>query len=126
MILVRRQANRLLASLLFASVVIAGCSDVSFVERVTFVNGGDFPVRVEANDQENSGWLAIGIVEPNAETSFTDVLDMGELWVFRFRYLDHESAFEMSRLQLEQDDWNVQVPPELEAALWRAGLVPPP
>ncbi|MFN2525443.1 MAG: hypothetical protein ABR505_04165 [Actinomycetota bacterium] len=35
--------------------LLVGCSDVSFVERITFVNGGDFPAHVEVSDSTRAG-----------------------------------------------------------------------
>ena len=106
---------------------LVSCSDVAHVERITFVNAGDFPARVDVTDENRSGWLGIGIVPSNQETSFDEVIDQGETWVFRFDYAaKHQEEIELSRSDLERNRWTVEVPAEFEATLRELGVSPVP
>ena len=108
-------------------IALAGCSDVSFVERITVVNDGDFPAHVEVTDRARSGWLGLGVAQNHAETSFDQVIDQGETWVFRFDYIGkHHEDLEVSRSELERSSWTVEVPAEFAATLLDLGVSPPP
>ena len=110
-----------------AVLALAGCSEVAHVERITFVNNGDFPATVEVSDQDRSGWVDIGIAPSNEETSFEEVIDQGQTWVFRFGYAGkHQEELEVTRSDLERDGWTVEVPAEFEAALRELGVSPLP
>jgi len=108
-------------------IALTSCADVSFIEHITFTNNGDFPAHVEVRDTERSGWLGIGTALPNDETSFREVIDQGETWIFRFDYVgEHYEELEVSRASLERSDWRVGVPAEFDAALRELGFSPPP
>ena len=106
---------------------LVGCSDVAHVERITFVNDGDFPATIDVTDGDRSGWVEIGIAPSNQETSFDELVDQGETWVFRFDYAGkHQEELEVSRADLERDEWTVEVPAEFEATLRELGISPVP
>ena len=78
-------------------------------------------------DAERSGWLLLGRAEDNAETDFLEVIDQGDIWVFRFDYLgEHSEEIEMTRSDLESAEWTVPVPDEFAASLREMGFSPPP
>ncbi|MGH2809221.1 MAG: hypothetical protein ACRDKT_18295 [Actinomycetota bacterium] len=107
--------------------VLAGCADVSFVDRITVANDTDFPATVDVTDAARSGWLRLGLAQDVSETSFGNVIDQGDVWVFRFDYAGKfQQELEVTRADLERNDWTIMIPPEFETALREMGLDPPP
>lgn len=105
----------------------ASCSSVSFVERIVIVNQTDYPASVKISDASRKGWLDLAFAEEDAETSVQDVIDQGEVWVFRFEHEGvHEEEIAVPRSELSQANWNVEVPQKFEAALRELGIEPPP
>lgn len=109
------------------ALVAAACSDASFVNTVAFVNPTDYPAHVEVSDASRQRWLGLGIAQRDKETVVEDVIDQGEVWVFRFTYAgEHEEELEMSRSELIDVGWEVVVPQSFEDSLRRLGVKPPP
>ncbi|MDQ3766933.1 MAG: hypothetical protein M3346_06260 [Actinomycetota bacterium] len=104
----------------------ASCSDVSFVDAVTIVNQTDYPAHVDVSDASREGWLSLALAQADAETVVPDVIDQGELWVFRFEYGGrHQEQLELSRSDLVKTDWKVEVPRALEDSLQELDIEPP-
>ncbi|MDQ3784512.1 MAG: hypothetical protein M3360_06500 [Actinomycetota bacterium] len=102
------------------------CSDVSFVEAVTVVNRTDYPARVEVSNASREEWLGLTFTRADAETVVQDVIDQGEVWVFRFGYGSrHEEQFTISRSDLVKADWRVEVPQSFEESLRELSVEPP-
>jgi hypothetical protein len=105
-----------------ASTLATGCSDVSFIERVVIENNTVYAARVEVRGREG-GWLALTTVRQESTREVREVIDQGDLWVFRFTYAGYESFdVEISRKELEESGWSVEVPQELEEALRGQGV----
>jgi hypothetical protein len=115
------------APLAAALLLLPACSDVSFVGRVTVGNPTDFPVNVEVSGGRGEQWLSLGSAEANSEVTTRDVVDQGDVWVFRFDYLGaHGARVEMSRADLARAGWRVEVPQTLDEDLRAMGFRPPP
>jgi hypothetical protein len=109
------------------ALLAAGCSTVSFVDEITFVNQTDYPAHVEVSDASRQGWLNLTIAQRDVETTVRDVIDQGEVWVFRFDYAgQHEEEIEISRSELIRAEWKIEVPQSFGEALQRLGIEPPP
>jgi hypothetical protein len=107
--------------------VASGCSSVSFVSRVTIANPTDFPVNVEVSGEGRAKWLSLGSTEARSDATTRDVVDQGDVWVFRFDYLGvHGDTVEVSRADLAQAGWRVEVPQTVEEDLRALGFQPPP
>ena len=105
----------------------AACSDVSFVDEVTIVNDTEYPANVDVTGKERDGWLELTPVEPRSTTSVEDVIDQGEMWIFRFDYLGkHEEEVEISGRELARNDWSIEVPQSFEQRLRDLDVLPPP
>ena len=73
------------------------------------------------------GWLLLTTVEPQSTTTVEEVINQGEMWIFRFDYVGkYDQEVEMSRRQLEQDDWTIEVPRSFEQRLRELDFSPPP
>lgn len=102
------------------------CDGVSFVERIAFVNETDYSANVDVRG-EDGGWLGITTVQPHETREVGMVIDQGDRWTFRFAYGGHDSVeVEISKKELIDAGWRVEVPTELEEKLRAAGVAPPP
>jgi hypothetical protein len=101
------------------------CGAPSFVERITIVNPNEYDVLAEVSDG-SSGWLHLGTtIERESEEMIEQVADMGERWVFRFRFRDLEQEqVTLSRAALSSAGWRVEVPESLAERLRTRGEPP--
>ena len=112
--------------LLLVGLFLGACSNVSFVDEITFVNETDYPASVEVSDDSRQGWLDLTVAQRDRETTVQEVIDQGDVWVFRFDYAGkHVEELEISRSELVRAGWQVEVPPSFGDALKRLGVEPP-
>jgi hypothetical protein len=105
----------------------ASCSDVSFVDKLTIVNDTEYSPNVDVTGKERDGWLGLTVVEPQSTTSVEDVIDQGEVWIFRFDYVGkYEEEVEISRRELAGNGWTIEVPQSFEDRLRGLEVPPPP
>ncbi len=119
--------RRLVAGVSTSILVLGACSRVSFVDELSMVNGTEYSANVEVTDEERDGWLALNHSEPQSTTVVEDVIDQGEVWIFRFDYLGmNRVEVEVSSRELAQSDWSIEVPQSFEQGLRDMGVPPPP
>jgi hypothetical protein len=119
--------KRFLGALGACVFIVSACSDVSFVDSITIVNDTVYPAEAEVTGEDRNGWLRLTLAQQGAETTVEEVIDQGETWIFRFDYIGkHEEEVEISRQELEQDDWTIEVPSSFEQSLRDLGVPPPP
>jgi hypothetical protein len=76
---------------------------------------------------DRDGWLGLTLVPQRTTTTVEEVVDQGETWIFRFDYVGkYEEEIEVSRRELEQNDWTIEVPPSFAQHLRDLGVPPPP
>lgn len=115
---------------IFAVVLISfglgGCSDVAFVDRVTVVNNTEYSAEVDVSDADRDSWLGLGRSLPGSEQTFEQVIDQGDVWAFSFDYVGrHQEDIEVSRADMERNDWRVEIPQSFEDRLRDLGVPPP-
>jgi hypothetical protein len=119
--------RRLVAGVSTSILVLGACSSVSFVDELSIINDTEYSANVEVTDEGRDGWLALNNVESQSTTVVEDVIDQGEVWVFRFEYLDrYQVEVEVSSRELAQSDWSIEVPQSFEQGLRDMGVPPPP
>jgi hypothetical protein len=115
------RTTRVIASATFLLIVATGCTEPRHVDHITIRNGSPYSLTVSVADRGRDGYLGLGVVPREGEQTFTQVLDQGDLWVFRFTYGGEEAAeLPVTRAQLQRDRWTVEVPEEVSSTL--AGL----
>lgn len=102
------------------------CSDVQFVDRIVIDNPTRFHANVDVSDGARESWLALAAVETGTQSVVEQVVDQGSTWVFRFAYSGHQQEIRLSRAELADAGWRVEVPTSFEAALRDRGISPPP
>jgi hypothetical protein len=119
--------KRFVAAVGACVVLLGACSDVSFVDEVTIVNDTEYSANVDVVGMTRDGWLGLTVVAPQSTTTVEEVIDQGEMWIFRFNYVGrYEEEVEISRRELEQNDWTIEVPQSLEQRLRDLDVPPPP
>jgi hypothetical protein len=112
-----------------AACALAGiaCSVASFVDEVTIVNDTEYSANIDVTGKTRNGWLGLTAVQPESTTTVEEVIDQGEMWIFRFDYVGkHDEEVEVTRSELEGNDWTVEVPESFEQQLHDLDVPPPP
>jgi hypothetical protein len=119
--------KRFLATVGACVFVASACSDVSFVDEVMIVNDTEYSANVEVTGKSRDGWLELTVVGPESTRTVGGVIDQGEVWIFRFDFVGkHQEDVEISRRELERNEWTIEVPLSFEQRLRELGLSPPP
>jgi hypothetical protein len=96
--------------------------DPATVDRVTIRNDTEFDLDVAASASDHDGWTPIGIALAGSERSFEQVIDHGDEWVFRFHGQGRAGGeVQMTRAQLDANDWVLTVPSSVGDRIRAAG-----
>ena len=99
----------------------------AFVDEVSVTNPSEYDIGVQVSDGDGDGWVAVTTVSRRSTNTTSDVIDQGEVWVFRFRAQGREGGeLRVERRDLEQAGWTVLVPDEVIQHLRDIGAPPPP
>jgi hypothetical protein len=113
------------ALVLVALSSLTACDEPTFVERLVVVNETDYHANVDVRGMEG-GWLGLTKVPANQDREVGDVIDQGPSWTFRFSYGSRAPVdVTMSKQELIEAGWQVEVPAELEDRLQAEGVPPP-
>jgi len=94
-----------------------------YVSRVTFQNSTPYELTIEASGGHGDGWLPLGTIDRRSATPVGEVYDMGATWEFRVWAQGQEAGrFRLTRAQLEQSGWKVQIPRKIGDDLTAAGV----
>ena len=97
------------------------------VARITFENPTAYALDIEVSSGREGGWTSAGSVRQKSTAEVSEVIDQGEVWVFRFDSQGHSGGeLRLSRSELEASGWRVSIPDEVSARLTRAGAPPNP
>jgi hypothetical protein len=114
------------ALLVATLLVLSACESVSFIDRVVIINNTDYTAQTDVRGR-GSGWLALATVGADETREVGQVIDQGELWIFRFAYgVNDPVEVEISRKELVDANWEIEVPSEFEEGLRDEGVPPPP
>ena len=98
-----------------------------YVSRVTFQNPTPYELTVEASGAHGDGWLQLGTIDRRSATQVGEVYDVGGTWEFRVWAQGQEAGrFRLTRAQLEQSGWKVQIPRKIGDDLTAAGVARQP
>jgi hypothetical protein len=119
-------SRRVLVEFIFVGVtaaVLVSCSGPPpTVDRITISNPTGYDLEVQVSDANRDGWLPTGIVEAGSEQISEQVIDQGEVWIFRFLHWgDPVGELELARSELERNGWRLEVPAQVEERLRHLG-----
>jgi hypothetical protein len=109
-------------------VALFACSGpVPTVDRVVVVNRTAYDVNVEVRANDDSGWTEVGQARHDAETLFQEVVDQGATWIVHLHYGGKDAGeITLSRRQLADNRWRIDVPEDVARRLAEQGISPPP
>jgi hypothetical protein len=97
------------------------------VPRLTIDNPTDYALAIEVRPAGDPAWTSAGSVAQRSTGVVEEVVDQGEVWVFRFDSQGHTGGeLQLTRAELEQSGWRVEVPHEVGTRLARKGAQPTP
>ena len=96
----------------------------TFTDQVAVVNDTPYSVNVDVHGER--GRIGLGAVPAGETMAISDVLDQGDTWTFEFSYADVEDAGELqiTRDDLETNDWTIEVPDDVSHRIQREGIGP--
>ena len=95
------------------------------IDRISLENPTVYDLSIEATGHDRDGWVAITTARREATTVAEEVLDLGEVWLFRFSSQGEDGGeLRLTRAQLERDDWRVRIPEGVGQRLGEAGAPP--
>lgn len=111
-----------------AMAFVAGLSgDPTTVPRITFENPTDYALSIEVRPGDDPAWTSAGSVAQRSTEVVEEVVDQGDIWVFRFDSQGRAGGeLQVTRAELEQSGWRVEVPHEVGARLAQQGAPPTP
>jgi hypothetical protein len=115
--------RRLFGVWLVTLVWLAACSGPApTVDEITVANPTDYELEIDVTGEDRDGWLPVTIVQARSEAVARGVIDQGEIWIFRFRYVGEAvGELSLSREELERSGWRLDVPEEVEERLQQIG-----
>ncbi len=97
------------------------------VPRLTFENPTEYALSIEVSPGTGTDWTSAGFVAQRATAVVEEVIDQGDVWVFRFHGQGEPGGeLRLTRAELEASNWKVIVPAEVGRRLAEAGAPPTP
>jgi hypothetical protein len=97
------------------------------VSRITFENPTAYALDIEVSPGTDTGWTSAGSVRQQSTTDVQEVLDQGDVWLFRFDSQGESGGqLRMSRTELEAAGWRIVIPTDVGLRLAAAGAPPTP
>ena len=101
--------------------------DAGHVPRITIDNDTGYDVHVTLAGFEDGGILPLGVARQQCRSTFEEVLDAGDTWVFHLGAQGREGgAITMTRDELARAGWHVILPSSVGDQLAAAGAPAPP
>jgi hypothetical protein len=93
------------------------------VDRVTIKNGSEFDVNIDATNASYDGWTPVGIALARADTDMREIIDHGDVWIFRFTGQGIDAGeLRVTRSDLAASGWALAVPDAVVQRLRAAGV----
>lgn len=114
------------AALALASIVDLGGGRAT-VARLVYENPTDYALDVEVSSGSGEGWTSAGFVGRRSTGVAEEVVDQGDVWVFRFRSQGATGGeLRLTRSELDAARWTVAIPADVGRRLAEAGAPPTP
>ena len=116
-----------LAAAIGLTTLVGLSSGPKTVARMTFENPTAYALDIEVSSGAADGWTSAGSVRQRSTAEVSEVIDQGDVWVFRFDSQGESGGeLQLSRTELEASGWRVSIPDEVGARLALAGAPPTP
>lgn len=99
----------------------------SFVDRISVENPTRYDIGIDVTDADRDGWMAIGTARRATSSTFQEIIDQGDVWIFRFRAQAEDGGeLRVTRQELERDGWKLTIPESVGDDLQSKGAAFPP
>jgi hypothetical protein len=116
-----------LAAAIGLTSVVGLSSGPKTVARITFENPTAYALDIEVSSGAAGGWTSAGSVRQKSTAEVSEVIDHGDVWVFRFDSQGQSGGeLRLTRAELEASGWRVSIPAEIGDRLAHAGAPPNP
>jgi hypothetical protein len=94
----------------------------AFVDEVTVDNPSELDVQVRVGGADGDGWVSLTTVGAGTSATVRDVIDRGEVWTVDFAAQGRVGGeVQVTRDELEQRGWVIEVPDPVIARLREEG-----
>ncbi len=84
------------------------------VDRLVVENLTGYDISIDVTDHRRRGWVALGTAQRSTTSTFEEIVDQGEEWIFRFSAQGKDGGeVQLSRQHLERDRWRMRLPAEV-------------
>jgi hypothetical protein len=116
-----------LAAAVGLTALVGSSSGPKKVGRITFENPTPYALDIEVSSGAAGGWTSAGSVRQMSTAEVSEVIDQGDVWVFRFDSQGQSGGeLRVSRTALEASGWRVSIPTDIGTRLAAAGAPPSP
>jgi hypothetical protein len=99
----------------------------SFVGEVSVINSSEYDIGVRVSDADRTGWVIVTSARRSSTTATAEVVDQGDVWTFRFSAQGrYGGELQVTRSDLEQVGWSIEVPDDVIRHLRDLDAPPPP
>jgi len=99
----------------------------SRIDQLTVSNPTDYELTVQARGGPDQAWTPILVLGPGRTEPALDVIDQGSTWTFRFSGQGRDAgSFDVTRDQLREAGWRLEIPTALGDGLRERGAPPTP
>ena len=97
------------------------------VPRITFENPTVYALDIEVSPGTGTGWTSAGSVRQKSTADVHEVIDQGDVWLFRFDSQGGTGGeLRLTRAELKDTAWRVTIPEEVGTRLAGSGAPPTP
>ncbi len=97
------------------------------VDHISFVDSTVYAIDVEVTGARRDGWLPLVRAERGTTTLVEDVIEQGDVWIFRFQSQGREAGeLRLDRDELIRAGWTVRIPTSVGERLALSGAPPTP
>lgn len=99
----------------------------TFIDEITVENPTRYDITIHVTDAGRDGWMAVGTGERQSTSTFEEIIDQGEVWIFRFAAQGEDGGeLRRSKAELERANWQVKIPMSVSDTLQSNGASFPP
>jgi len=101
--------------------------ELTFIHEITVENPTRYDIGIDVTSEDRDGWMSVGTARRGETSSFEEIYDHGDVWVFRFQAQGEEGGeLRLTRTQLERASWRFTIPESVGEALQSRGAPFPP
>jgi hypothetical protein len=116
-----------LATAIGLTLLVGQSAGPSTVPSITFENPTAYALDIEVSPGSGRAWTSAGSVRQKSTTEVHEVIDQGDVWLFRFDSQGETGGeLQLTRAELEASGWTVAIPVEGGTRLADAGAPPTP